>query len=93
MFIKIVIMYLAAINLLAFLLYGIDKWKAKADQWRISEKTLLLTALLGGSVGALAGMQIFRHKTHHWKFRILVPLFLILHASLLAYCVYKGWIG
>ncbi len=93
MLIKIIIVYLAAINLLAFLLYGIDKWKAKADQWRISEKTLLLTALLGGSVGALAGMQIFRHKTRHWKFRILVPMFLVLHAALLAYCVYKGWIG
>ena len=91
MLVKIV--YLAAINLLAFVLYGIDKWKAKADQWRISEKTLLLTALLGGSMGALVGMQVFRHKTQHWKFRILVPLFLLLHAALLAYCVYRGWVG
>lgn len=93
MLVKIVIVYLAAINLLAFVLYGIDKWKAKADQWRISEKTLLLTALLGGSMGALIGMQVFRHKTQHWKFRILVPLFLLLHAALLAYCVYRGWVG
>ena len=54
MLIKIVIVYLIIINVLTFLLYGIDKWKAKADQWRVSEKTLLLTALIGGSVGALA---------------------------------------
>lgn len=92
MLIKIIIVYLIIINLLSFLLYGIDKWKAKADKWRVSEKTLLLTALIGGSAGALIGMQVFRHKTQHWKFRILVPVFLILHAALLVYCVYRGWL-
>lgn len=92
MLIKIIIVYLVIINLLAFFLYGIDKWKAKADKWRVSEKTLLVVAVIGGSLGALIGMQIFRHKTQHWKFRILVPLFLILHAALLLYCVYKGWL-
>lgn len=92
MLIKIVIVYLIIINVLTFLLYGIDKWKAKADQWRVSEKTLLLTALIGGSVGALIGMQLFRHKTQHWKFRILVPVFLILHVALAVYAVYSGWI-
>lgn len=88
---KIIVIYLVFMNLLTFLLYGIDKWKAKGDKWRISERTLLLTALIGGSMGALIGMQVFRHKTQHWKFRILVPLFLILHVAALAYWICGGW--
>lgn len=74
--------YLIMINLVTFALYGIDKKRARRSQWRISEKTLLLTALAGGSAGALLGMLIFHHKTKHWKFRILVPLFLILHITI-----------
>ncbi|MGN0703677.1 MAG: DUF1294 domain-containing protein [Lentihominibacter sp.] len=77
----IVIVYLAVINLTAFVMYGSDKKRAAAGRWRISEATLLGIALIGGSVGALAGMKCFRHKTRHWKFRILVPLFLLLHAA------------
>ena len=78
--------YLLIINLVAFYLYWSDKRKAKKGKWRIPENTLLLVALIGGSVGALAGMYIFRHKTKHWKFKILVPLFLILHIVILSYC-------
>lgn len=87
---KWVLLILAAVNLLAFALYGVDKVKAKKGAWRIPEATLLLVAFLGGSVGALLGMEVFRHKTRHLKFRILVPLFLILHIALAVYMVKRG---
>lgn len=70
-------------NLLVFSLYGIDKLKAKKTSWRVSEKTLLWMAFLGGSAGAFLGMQVFHHKTLHKKFEVLVPLFLLLHACCL----------
>lgn len=81
--------YLVAVNLLAFVLYGIDKWKARHDRWRISEATLLGVAALGGSIGALAGMQIWRHKTQHWKFKIGVPLCLVIQVALAVWLFYK----
>ena len=87
---KWILLLLAAVNLLAFVLYGVDKLKAKKGAWRIPEATLLLVAFLGGSVGALLGMEVFRHKTKHAKFRILVPLFLILHIALAVYMVKRG---
>lgn len=79
--------YLLGINFLTFFLYGLDKRKAVKHQWRIPEKTLLGTAFLGGSVGAIIGMRVFHHKTKHWTFRILVPIFLILHLGMIYfYC-------
>ena len=69
------------LSLIAFCLYGIDKWKAQTGRWRISEKTLLLSAFFFGALGAFLGMQIFRHKTKHWYFRILIPFFLILQIA------------
>lgn len=74
-----------AINVVSFMLMGIDKYKAKNHQWRISEGTLLLWAILGGGVGALLGMQIFRHKTKHMKFILVVPAAAILQLFLLSY--------
>ena len=73
-----ILIYLAIINLLAFALMGIDKRRAMRHAWRIPEKTVFLSALLGGSVGAIAGMQLFRHKTKHWYFRYGMPAILIL---------------
>jgi len=70
--------YLTAINLVAFVVYGIDKYQAIKGRWRISEATLLILALVGGALGALLGMFIFRHKTRKLKFRLGVPLILIL---------------
>lgn len=64
----VLLMIFLAVNILAFILYGIDKKRAKKNQWRISERTLLLVGFCGGAVGALAGMKIFRHKTRHWYF-------------------------
>ena len=89
----ILIAALLLMNLLAFVLYGIDKLKAKKGAWRIPEATLLLVAFLGGSVGAFLGMEIFRHKTKHAKFKILVPLFLILHIALAIYMFKSGFLA
>lgn len=76
-----ILVYLVVINIAAFIMYGIDKKRAASGRWRISEATLLGIAFAGGSIGALLGMRCFRHKTRHWKFRILVPLFLLLHVA------------
>lgn len=86
----ILLAVLLLVNLLAFALYGIDKLKAKKGAWRIPESALLLVAFLGGSAGALLGMEVFRHKTKHAKFKVLVPLFLILHIALGVYIFKSG---
>ena len=65
---------LIIINLITFLLYGIDKLKAKKGKWRISEATLLLLAIIGGSIGAWLGIKIWHHKTLHKKFIYGIPL-------------------
>ncbi len=57
-------------NIVVFFLYGVDKRKAVKDQWRISERTLLLSSLLFGGVGALLGGKLFRHKTQKWYFQL-----------------------
>ena len=82
---SIIILYLIIINLLAFLLMGLDKRKAKRHKWRIPEKTLFLSAIIGGSIGALLGMQVFRHKTKHASFRIGMPCILIAQLGLAVY--------
>lgn len=81
----ILTVYLIFMNLLAFLLMGLDKSKARRNQWRIPEKTLFLSAILGGSIGAILGMQVFRHKTKHASFRIGMPCILIAQLGLAVY--------
>lgn len=81
------IIYLAAINIIAFVAFGVDKYKARKGMWRIKESTLLLLAAVGGAGGAFAGMRVFRHKTRHAKFRILVPLLLVIWILGLTYIV------
>lgn len=78
------LIYLAAVNLLAFFAYGTDKRRAVKGHWRIPESTLLLLAALGGSVGALAGMHLFHHKTRKVKFKYGVPLILVVELLALA---------
>ena len=73
--------YLLIINLLAFVCYGLDKLKAKRNARRISERALLLTALVGGSVGAWLGMLVWRHKTKHAMFKFGVPIILLLQIA------------
>ena len=75
--------YLIFINIVTFLVYGIDKWKAKQGSWRISEATLLMLAVIGGTIGALLGMQVWRHKTMHKKFKYGLPLILLAQIALI----------
>lgn len=76
------IAYLILINAAAFLLMLIDKQKAKKKKWRIPEATLIGSAAIGGSIGALAGMYTFRHKTKHPKFTVGIPVILVLQLIL-----------
>lgn len=83
-----IMIYLAIINILAFILMGMDKRRAVRHAWRIPERTLFLSALLGGSIGAIVGMQLFRHKTKHWYFCYGMPAILILQI-VLAFFLYR----
>lgn len=78
MVLKGIIIYLAAVNVITFIMFGADKARAVKGRWRISEAALILAALLGGSIGALAGMRIFHHKTKHRKFTVGIPVILAL---------------
>ena len=87
----ICIAYLVIINITAFAAYGADKQKAKKGKWRISENTLLLLAVLGGSMGAISGMKIFHHKTKKATFSVGLPVILILQLALLGVFVGLGY--
>ena len=80
--VRSLVIYLLGINVLTFLIYAIDKWKARRGKWRIPEDTLIWLAIAGGSVGALLGMYFFRHKTQHKKFTLGVPAILLVQAVL-----------
>ena len=84
---KIAGLYLLAVNLLAFVMYGVDKKRAIEQKWRIPEKTLILLAMIGGTVGAIAGMQFFRHKTKHMKFKFGIHAILIVQLVILYWFV------
>ena len=71
------LVYVVLVNLVTFCLFGLDKWKARHNQWRIPEDILLGLAIIGGSVGAWAGMSFFNHKTRHLKFRMGLPIIII----------------
>ena len=73
--------YLLAVNLIAFVLMGVDKRRARRHTWRISEKTLFAAAILGGSLGGIAGMFAFRHKTKHLRFVLGLPAILLLQLA------------
>ena len=82
---NIILGYLLAINIATFFLYGIDKYKARKGRWRISEATLLLMAVVGGSIGAWTGMRLWHHKTKHKKFKYGIPIIIILQVALAFY--------
>ena len=77
--------YLLAINAVTFIIYGIDKYKAKNAKWRIPEATLLLMTVIGGSVGAWLGMKVWHHKTMHKKFKYGIPAILMIQIALMTY--------
>ena len=81
--------YLIAINAVAFLAYGLDKFKAKKRKWRISEGTLILLAILGGSVGSYLGIKVWHHKTMHKKFRYGVPIIIIFQIAIVLFLLYE----
>ena len=83
--------YLLAINVVTFIVYGIDKYKAKKAKWRISEATLLLLAVLGGSIGAWMGMKVWHHKTMYKKFKYGIPAILLIQIALMAYLHINLW--
>ncbi len=89
--VSFLLLYLGAVNIIGFLIMGIDKLKARKRGFRIPEATLFLVALMGGSVGSLLGMYLFRHKTRHRKFTIGMPLILLLQIALIAFLFFGPW--
>ena len=85
----LVFIYLAAVNLIIFFVFGIDKWKARRSTWRIREVTLLVLAALGGSIGAWLGMRVWHHKTKHKKFKYGIPLILVVQIIILILIFYN----
>lgn len=81
--IQLIIIYLAAINMVTFFIFGIDKWKAKRSKWRIPETTLLGLAVIGGSIGAWLGMKVWHHKTMHKKFKYGIPIILLAQIAII----------
>lgn len=77
----IVFVYLEIVNLAAFVLMGIDKHRARTGRWRVPEATLILSAVLGGGIGALAGMLLFRHKTRKPKFTVGIPIIMAMQLA------------
>ena len=86
--IKNIIIYLLAVNIIGFLAMGLDKWKAKWGSWRIPENTLFMFTILGGGIGTIAGIYVFRHKTQKKKFTIGMPVIFILEVILIIYLLY-----
>ena len=91
LFWQVLYYYLIAVNVLAFVLMGIDKRRAKQNAWRIPEKTLFLPAILGGALGGVMGMCLFHHKTRHWYFKYGFPLLLILQLAGAGWCAWRFW--
>jgi uncharacterized membrane protein YsdA (DUF1294 family) len=86
---KALFLYIAAVNIIAFLIMGIDKYKAQRHQWRISEANIFLIGLFGGGLGVLLGMSMFHHKTKHLKFTIGIPLVVALNIICFWYFLHK----
>ena len=85
----IVLIYFAMINVVAFFVYGIDKWKSQHDRWRVPESMLLGLAAIGGSVGAWLGMKVWHHKTQHKKFKYGIPAIILVQAIIIWYFFFR----
>ena len=82
---ELIAYYILGINVIVFIIYGIDKLKAKKGKWRIPENTLLLLAIIGGSIGAWLGIKVWHHKTLHKKFKYGIPLIVIAQMAIVVY--------
>ena len=88
---QLIPIYLVAMNVVTFFMYGIDKRKAKRSKWRISEATLLSLAVIGGSIGAWLGMRVWHHKTMHKKFQLGIPLIIVAQIALVIWIISKSY--
>lgn len=84
------VIYLIAVNIAAYLLFGIDKRKSIRGEWRVPESTLLFLAFLGGAPGAMIGMRVFHHKTKHPKFYVGIPVILAMEIAVLCFSHIRG---
>lgn len=87
--ISLLIFYFIMINLISFIVMGVDKRKAQKNLWRIPESTLFILAIIGGSIGSIAGMYLFHHKTRHWYFVYGMPAILIVQVILVLALVFS----
>ena len=90
--VKVLLIYLLVMNIVTFLMMWYDKHEAQTNQWRVSEKALFVFVLFGGSIGGIAGMQIFRHKTKKWYFKFGFPAILIIQLALIIWAGVNGYI-
>lgn len=81
--IALLLFCIIGVNVITFVVYGVDKLKAKKGKWRVPETTLLLLAIIGGSVGAWCGVKVWHHKTKHLKFKYGIPLIMAVQVGLL----------
>ena len=88
--INFILVYAAVMSLIAFAAFGIDKFKAKTNRWRIRERTLFLLALFGGGIGAFLGMKVFHHKTRNKQFAVGLPVIMIIQTVLLLFLIQKA---
>ena len=84
-----IILIFIVVNAVTFIVYGIDKWKARHAKWRINETQLLALAVLGGGIGAWLGMKIWHHKTMHKKFKYCIPVIVIIQLAIIGYILIK----
>ena len=84
-----IVSYLITVNLIGFVIMGVDKLKAKKRAWRIPESTLFVVALIGGSLGTTIGMHAFRHKTRHWYFLYGMPAILLIQIAIVVVLIYS----
>lgn len=88
----IFLIYLLIVNLVGFIIFGVDKKKAEKHAWRIPEKTLFAVAIIGGSIGTNLGMKIFRHKTKHKSFVIGMPVILLFQVFMVVLCIVQIYV-
>ena len=81
----LILSLIVLLNLITFIVYGIDKLKARKNKWRIPDSTLMLLAIIGGSIGALLGIKVWHHKTLHMKFRYGIPMIILAQPALVIY--------